>query len=114
MELRRTLIATLAAIFAISGIGSILVMQQQPDVVDAIELVGDDRDTMNRRPDDDAPILEAVDDDDDADDSVGGLSATGDGDATAGDDGTSGGANTVDNTNDATDTGADTGGDTDD
>jgi hypothetical protein len=83
MELKRLAVSTLAAVFAISGIGSILWMQHQPRTVDAVELIDDDQPAV-RRQDDDSPVLEVVDDE------------RGDGDDTAGDDGTSGGANTGD------------------
>jgi hypothetical protein len=98
MELKRLWVAAIAAVFAISGIASILI-QQQPGAVDAVD-VSDDRDPALRREADDAPALEVVDDDD-----------RGDGDDTAGDDGTSGGDNTGGSTNTGDATG---GGDTTD
>ncbi len=111
MGLKRVTVAAFAAVFAISGIGSILVLNSQPGVVDAIDLT--DQDPAIRRQDDDGPSLEVVDDDDTpgdgdgtaGDDGTSGGANTGDGDGTAGDDGTSGGANTGD-----TNTGDDTGG----
>jgi hypothetical protein len=127
MGLKRFTVAALAAVLALSGIGSILVMQHQPLNVDAVEL-----DPAIRRQDDDGPTLELVDDDvsgGDGDDTTGddgtnGGANTGDGDDTTGDDGTNGGANTGDgddtagddgtgggnNTADNTNTGGDTGG----
>jgi hypothetical protein len=110
MELKRFAASALAAVFALSGIGSILVMQQQPRSVDAVELSPADLDPAIRRDDDDATALEVVHDDDsgDGDDATGdggtaagnntgnaGGANTGDGDRTAGDDGTGGGNNTV-------------------
>jgi hypothetical protein len=104
MELKRITLAAAAAVFAVSGIGSILVLQGQPRSVDAIDLSDD---PAIRRPEDNGPALELVDDDDslgDGDDTNGddgsaGGANTGDGDNTAGDDGTSGGNNTGDNSN---------------
>jgi hypothetical protein len=83
MGLKRLAVSALAAVFALSGIGSILVMNHQPSVVDAVDLTGEE--PAIRRQDDDGRALEVVDDDD----------VHGDGDATKGDDGTSGGDNTV-------------------
>ncbi len=88
MGLKRLTVSALAAVLALSGIGSILVMQHQPASVDAVEL-----ERAIRRQDDDGPALQVVDDD-----------AQGDGDDTTGDDGTNGGANTGDG-DDASDTG---------
>ena len=136
MDLKRLTVSALAAVFALSGIGSILLINHQPRAVEAVELSDDDRDPGFRRQDDDGFVLEVVDDDDrgdgddtagddgtnrgantgDGDDTAGddgtnGGNNTGDGDDTAGDDDTSGGSNTADNTN----TGGDTrGGDTTD
>ena len=86
MDIKRITVSALAAVLAVSGIGSILI-QSQPQPVDAVEL-SDDREPAVRRPDDDAAPLIAVDDDD--------AGPKGDGDRTAGDDGTSGGNNTGD------------------
>ena len=86
MDVKRLTVSALAAVFAISGIGSILWMNHQPGAVEAIELSDDERVPAIRRPDDDGSVLEVVDDDDDR----------GDGDDTAGDDGSSGGNNTGD------------------
>ena len=109
MGLKRLTVSALAAVLALSGIGSILVMQHQPLNVEAVEL-----DPAIRRQDDDGPTLQVVDDDaeGDGDDTAGndgtsGGNNTGDGDNTAGNDGTSGGNNTGSATNTNT-------GDTDD
>src|SRR5687768_8443128 len=108
MELKRITIAAAAAILAVSGIGSIFVLQGQPAPVQAIDLTDDDRDPAIRRDEDDGTALESVDDDDDdatdddatdndaTDDGTSGGNNTGDGDDTRGDDGTSGGNNTGD------------------
>ena len=88
MELKRLSVAAIAAVFALSGIASLLV-QSQPSPVDAVELDGPD--PAFRRQDDDQPVLEVIEDE-----------SKGDGDNTAGDDGTSGGNNTGDNTSDNT------------
>ena len=109
MELKRITIAAAAAILAVSGIGSILVLQGQPVPVQAIDLTDDD--PAIRRDELDGPALEAVDDDDaggDDDDDATDNDDTGDGDSTRGDDGTSGGNNTGDgdDTGDDTNTGA--------
>jgi hypothetical protein len=116
MEMKRLAASTLAAIVAISGIGSILWMQHQPGAVDAVELTDTDERAI-RSQDDEGPVLQVVDDDTrgDGDDTTGddgtsGGDNTGDGDSTKGDDGTSGGDNTGVNTN----TGDTSGGDTTD
>jgi hypothetical protein len=102
MEMKRLAASTLAAIVAISGIGSILWMQHQPGAVDAVELTDTDERAI-RRQDDEGPVLQVVDDDTrgdgdstKGDDGTSGGDNTGDGDRTAGDDGTSGGNNTGD------------------
>ena len=94
MELKRMTLAAVAAAFAVSGIGSILVLQGQPVPVQAIDLTDDD--PAIRRDELDGPALEAVDDDDAGgdDDDATDNDDTGDGDSTRGDDGTSGGDNT--------------------
>ena len=94
MTIRRLTVSTLAALLAITGIGSILSLNQAPRQVDAIEL--SDEVPAIRRDDDDGQGLDAVDDDDDAGGDGTGDANTGDGDATEGDDGTSGGDNTGD------------------
>ncbi len=100
MAVRKVAAAGVAAVFALSGIGSVLIMQQQPSTVEAIDLSDDD--SAIRREQDDGPALEVADDRDD-DDTNGGN--TGDGDGTDGNDGTNGGNNTGDNS------GGDSGGD---
>ena len=64
MTMRQLAAAALAAVFSISGLGAILISQQNPGPVDAIELRGDD--PAIRRDDDDPARLEvdARDDDD--------------------------------------------------
>ncbi len=64
MDLKRLIISALAALLALSGIGSILAMQHQPRAVEAIELSDDDRAPGIQRDDDGGPAYEAVDDDD--------------------------------------------------
>ena len=97
MGLKRLTVSALAAVLAMSGIGSILVMQHQPAGVDAVEL-----EPAIRRQDDDGPSLQVVDDaegdgdDTTGDDGTNGGANTGDGDNTGGNDGTSGGNNTGD------------------
>ena len=83
--------AALAAVLALSGLGSILLLPQQPGAVEAVDLTrqADDRDPANRRDDDDVRLEVAEDDSDEP---------TGDGDNTAGNDGTGGGNNTADDT----------------
>jgi hypothetical protein len=109
MDLKRIAISALAGVFAVGGIGSIVSLQQQPSSTRAVELPGDD--PAIRREDDVGPNLEVVGDDDGVGD---GDSNTGNGDATDGDDGTSGGANTGDGDatdgDDGTSGGANTGG----
>ncbi len=112
MDLKRLTASILAAALALSGIGSILVLNSQPESVQAIDLTEDP--AIRRNDDDGPPVLEAVDDDDDlgdgdstrGDDGTDGGDNTGDGDSTRGDDGTDGGDNTGDDTNTGGDTGA--------
>jgi hypothetical protein len=111
VELKRLTVSALAAVLAVSGIGSIVFLQEQPGSAQAVELSGDDRQPAIRRDDSDGQALELVDDDDD--DSLPDDLHTRDGDATGGNDGTSGGANTGDGDatggNDGTSGGANTG-----
>jgi hypothetical protein len=120
MEMKKILAAAGAAVIALSGIASIVVLNQAPQTVDAVEL----QDPAIRRADDDGPTLDAVSDDDNdstgdgdstrGDDGTGGGNNTDDGDSTRGDDGTGGGNNTGDG-GDTDDGGDDTeDGDTDD
>jgi hypothetical protein len=122
MTLNRFAASALAAIIGVSGIGAILSSQARPIPVEGIELETDRDDRAPGlpdpgepaiiRPDDDDASLDAVDDDDDdptgpfgdgdatqGDDGTSGGNNTGDGDATRGDDGTSGGNNTGDGDN---------------
>ena len=121
MAMRKITASALAAVVGLSGIASILVIQNQPRDAEAVQL-----EPAIRRDDDDGRVLTLVDDDgasgdgndtDDGDntgdgdntrgdDGTSGGNNTGDGDSTRGDDGTSGGNNTGDDTN----TGGDTGG----
>jgi hypothetical protein len=104
MKLNRIAASALAAIIGVSGIGAILSSQARPIPVEGIELETDRDDQAPGlpdpgepaiiRPDDDDASLDAVDDDD-ADPT----GPSGDGDATKGDDGTSGGNNTGDGDN---------------
>jgi hypothetical protein len=116
MGLKRLTVSALAAVLALSGIGSILVMQHEPAGVDAVEL-----EPAIRRQDDDGPTLQVVDDDAEGDgdntagdDGTSGGNNTGDGDNTAGNDGTSGGNNTGDGDNTAGDDGTSGGNNTGD
>ena len=108
MELKRTAVTALGAALVLSGIGSLFVINQLPGQVGAVELLGDSDDPAIRRQDDDLAPLAAVDLDDDdvpsgdgdrtaGDDGTSGGNNTGDGDRTRGNDGTSGGNNTRDN-----------------
>jgi hypothetical protein len=68
MTMRQLAAAGLAAVLSISGLGAILISQQTPRSVDAVELSGDD--PAIRRDDDDPARLEvdSRDDDDSTDD----------------------------------------------
>jgi len=121
MKMTRILAGTAAAIFAVSGIGSVLASTHRPAAVTPVQLDGDPapdngpvlvEDQPAARIDEhDYDGLVAVDDEPDAptpdaptgdgdatagDDGTAGGDNTGDGDATKGDDGTSGGNNTGD------------------
>jgi hypothetical protein len=104
--------STLAAVVAVSGIGGILVARHTPGAVEAVELSGDGAPTPTTDPiepairrDEDDNVLEIQETPDpdptgDGTDTNGVAdTATGDGDSTAGDDGTSGGNNTGDGDN---------------
>ena len=114
IDMKKLTAAGGAAVLALSGIASMVVLNPGPPDVAAIDLVGE---PAIRREDDAGPALDAVPDDDDdnsgdgdrtrGDDGTGGGDNTGDGDRTRGDDGTGGGDNTGGG-------GTDDGGDTDD
>jgi hypothetical protein len=63
MTMRQLAAATLAAVFSISGLGAVLISQQSPRPVEAVELHGDD--PAIRRDDDDPARLEVDGRDDD-------------------------------------------------
>jgi hypothetical protein len=96
MEMKRVAAAASAAVLALSGIASILVLNYTPQDVEAVELHDPGDVPGIRRDGDDVPALEAIPDGDDdptgdgtgpgddsvgaTDDGVGATSATGDGD----------------------------------
>jgi hypothetical protein len=104
MRIPRILAGSLAAVLALGGIGTVLASTYQTASVDPVEInTGVERDDSDRAPQ--APALAADEiaarrDDADLDDGLQVIDVpdepTGDGDDTAGDDGTSGGDNTGD------------------
>lgn len=121
ISFRRAAVAVLAVVFGLVAVGGFFAASGWPVDVQAIDLKGEpaDDETTNRRTDDDDDGLDLEGDLDDLDDATNDASgasannaansASGDGDLTAGDDGTAGGNNTA---NSASGDGASVGGST--